>query len=76
MFHAFRFIPVILLLGAAAALATPRGRIPLALRGLRRTLRRDAGLPDAPARETAVPLGRRLLALLLVLAALVVAVVL
>ena len=34
---------VIALLGAAAALATPPGRLPLALRGVYRVLKKDRG---------------------------------
>lgn len=60
-----RVIAVVALLGVAAAIATPRGRLPLALRGLQRMLGR-------PAKETAgepVSARRRILAFLLVLLA-------
>lgn len=68
----FKLTLVVGLLAFAAFLATPRGRLPLALRGLQRLLRRDRGesavrLADAGER---VSVGRRLLALLLVLLAL------
>ncbi|MGN0853918.1 MAG: hypothetical protein ACI4R9_00185 [Kiritimatiellia bacterium] len=63
-----RIIAVVALLGAAAALATPPGRLPLALRGLQRFLHRDRGRPPAPGGEP-VPWGRRLLAFVLVLLA-------
>ena len=39
---------VIALLGAAAALATPPGRLPLALRGVYRIMRKDRGESAAP----------------------------
>lgn len=65
----YRFVVVIALLGLAAALATPRGRLPLALRGIRRTLRRDAGAPTAEPPARAVPLWKRLVAFALVLLA-------
>ncbi len=66
----YRFVVVIALLGLAAALATPKGRLPLALRGIRRTLRRDAGAPAAePSAARAVPLWKRLVAFALVLLA-------
>ena len=71
-----RVFAVVALLGAAAALATPRGRLPLALRGLQRLVRQDRGeAPDrSEDRGKAVPFGRRLVALLLLLAAVAVAV--
>ena len=59
-----RVAAVVAMLGAAAALATPPGRLPLALRGLARLLR------ARPAeKEGGVPAWRRALALALVLAA-------
>jgi len=60
-----RVAAVIALLGIAAAIATPRGRLPLALRGVFRTL----GRPIAEARGETVPAWKRLLAFLLVLVA-------
>ena len=36
-----KIVLVVALLGVAAALATPKGRLPLALRGLKRILDRD-----------------------------------
>ena len=65
-----RVILVIALLGVAAAIATPKGRLPLALRGVRTILRRDAGVP-AETREEGVPRRRRLAAFALVLLAVV-----
>ena len=69
-----RVIAVIALLGAAAALATPRGRLPLALRGLSRLLARDRAMPHATpdARPTVSP-ARRLFAFALVLLAVLLA---
>ena len=67
MLHQYRFVVVIALLGLAAALATEKGKLPLALRGLKKTLRRDAGVrePTAGARHAGVPVWKRLLALVL-----------
>ena len=63
-----RIIAVVALLCVAAAIATPKGRLPLALRGLQRFLRKDRGL--GPAGEGApVSTGRRLLAFVLVVLA-------
>ena len=72
-----RIIFVIALLGGAAALATPKGRLPLALRGVCRILRKDRGETAAPADSSAakVPLWRRLLAFVLVLIAVLTALV-
>ncbi len=60
---------IIALLGAAAALATPPGRIPLALRGVYRVLKKDRGECAAPPAAGPAPLWRRILAFLLVLIA-------
>ena len=66
MLHQYRFVVVIALLGLAAALATEKGKLPLALRGLKKTLRRDAGVqPAADARHAGVPVWKRLVALVL-----------
>ena len=63
-----RIATVVALLCAAAALAAPKDRLPLALRGLQRLLRRDRGTgPDVP--DAPVSLARRLLAFALVLLA-------
>jgi len=70
-----RVAAVIALLCLAAALAAPPGRIPLALRGIRRIMSRDAGLGDSGASGGAAAPVRRALALLCVLAAAVLAVV-
>jgi len=63
---------VVALLGVAAAMATPRGRLPLALRGLNRVL----GRPKGDGSGEAVPAWRRTLAFFLVVLAAVVAVIL
>ena len=60
---------IIALLGAAAALATPPGRIPLALRGVYRMLKKDRGESAAPPAAGPAPLWRRILAFFLVLIA-------
>ncbi len=64
-----RVVGVLALLIVAALLATPPGRLPLALRGVYRILRRDRGLPDAVPSAGPAPTGRRLLAFALVLLA-------
>ena len=71
-FQIARIVLVVALLAAAAIVATPRGRVPLALRGMLRTLRRD-GVPvgGVPQCESRVSAARRALALLLVVAAVV-----
>ena len=61
--QALRVAAVIALLCAAAALATPPGRLPLALRGLSRVLGRRVG-DGGP-----VPAWRRALALVVVVVA-------
>ena len=62
-------ILVIALLGAAAALATPPGRLPLALRGVYRIIRKDRGECAAPPSSGPAPLWRRILAFVLVVVA-------
>ena len=66
--HHFRFIPVVILLGVAAALLRRRGEPPIALRGLQKTL--GGKTVDMPP----VPLWRRLLAFACVIVALLFAV--
>lgn len=72
MVHQYRFVVVVALLGAAAALATEKGRLPLALRGLRKALPRAAGAAETAPRP-GVSVWRRLAALGLCLAAFAVA---
>ena len=72
-----RLVAVLALLCVAAAIATPKGRLPLALRGLARLLRQDAA-PAAPAPQGVgqpVPLVKRLLAFVLVLLAILLSMV-
>ena len=65
-----RLLAVLALLIVAACLATPPGRLPLALRGVYRILRRDRGLPEDASKMSGVaPTGKRLLAFVLVLVA-------
>ena len=67
-----KVVAVLALLVVAAALATPPGRLPLALRGLNKLLRRDRGLPADPGAAPAATAstGRRILAFVLVMGAL------
>ena len=68
----YRFVFVVALLAVAAVLVTDRNRLPVVLRGLRRTL---GGPSKPPGKNVPVSRSRRLLALVLVLAAFVLAVV-
>ncbi len=68
-FWILRIVAVVALLCAAAAVATPKGRLPLAVRGLRRVLRRDAGLPPPGQTDRVSPLRRFVSFLLVLLAA-------
>ena len=85
-----RLVVVLALLCAAAAIATPKGRLPLALRGVAKLMNTvpdaprvaGAGQPDAPSHATrrgrrgyGVPPFKRLLAFLLVLLAILLALV-
>lgn len=60
-----RIVAVIALVCVAAVIATPKGRVPLALRGLSRIL----GWSRAATAGEQVPPGRKAIALLLVLLA-------
>ena len=70
-----RLAAVIVLLVAAALVATPRGRLPLALRGILRTMRRDGAISGAAPCEVRVAASRRALAFFLVVLAVGVAVI-
>ena len=65
-----KVIAVVVLLGTAAAFATPKGRLPLAIRGIGRMLGRRADAGAEP-----VPAWRRIVAFLLALAAAAIAIV-
>ncbi len=63
-----RVVAVIALLCFAAALATPPNRLPLALRGLRRIMRKDAGLSDADASAKVSPVKRAISFVVIIIA--------
>ena len=67
-FEFARVVVVIALLIVAACLATPPGRVPLALRGIKRILNRDSGVAEDAGASSASP-RRRFFAFLLVLSA-------
>ncbi len=64
----FRVVLVLALVLAAAVVATPPGRLPLALRGLHKIMRRDRGLPEAAPGKSASA-ARKTIAFILVLLA-------
>ena len=72
-----RLAAVIGLLAVAAAIATPRGRVPLALRGLAKMLAHDRGQSTVVecSRRQSVSGGRRALAFTLVLIAILLALI-
>ena len=74
-----RLVAVVALLCVAAAIATPKGRLPLALRGLAKLLSRDRGQTQSTAvdcfRLQSVYDGRRTLAFLLVVLAVILALI-
>ena len=74
-----RLVAVVALLCAAAAIATPKGRLPLALRGLAKLLARDRGQVQSAAadgcRLQSVSGGKRALAFLLVVLAILLALI-
>ena len=69
-FEASRVFAVIAMLAVAACLATPAGKLPLALRGIRRIMRRDSGLEVEAAAEK-VSKKRRFIAFSLVILAVI-----
>ena len=69
-----RVVIVIGLVVWAAVLVTPKGRLPLAVRGLARMLRKDAGMPAASDDVKPVSGLRRFVAFLILLLAALVAV--
>jgi len=75
MREAVRVAAVIAIVVAAAALATPKGRLPLALRGVMAVLRKDAGATGAGRTTGTVPGWKRLVAFALVLLAALLAVI-
>ncbi len=65
-----RVLAVIGLVVAAAAVATPKGRLPLVMRGLLKVMRKTGAAPAAEAREAQpVSLARRLGAFALIVLA-------
>ncbi|MBO6167367.1 MAG: hypothetical protein J6P13_03330 [Kiritimatiellae bacterium] len=78
--RAMKVAMVIALVVYAAALSTPPGRLPLALRGLKKILQRDAATPSAPipapatgADNPGISAKRKVLAFFIVVLALVIA---
>ena len=69
-----RVAAVIALLCISAALATPPGRLPLALRGIKKIMRKDQGLAPDKTTDATVSPRRRFLAFLVALLAVAVAV--
>ena len=76
IFQIVRIAVVIALVVISAVVATPKGRLPLAVRGLARVLRRDMG-PQGQASgaedEAGVGVGRRIVAFVLIVLAVVIA---
>ncbi len=72
-----RLVAVLALVCAAAALTTPKNRVPLALRGVLGILRKDRALPDAAQDREPQPVSwrRRLAGALLLLLAFLLALV-
>jgi len=72
-----RLVAVLALLGVAAAVATPKGRLPLALRGMLAVLKGDGTVRTGETGRTGtlVPWWKRLLAFVLVLLAVLLAVI-
>ena len=76
-FQLARICLVIALVCIAAALATPKGRLPLALRGLAKMLARDRGQSIAVDgnRQRSASVGKRAIAFTLVLLAIILALI-
>ena len=72
VFWIVKIVLVIALLGVAAAIATPKGRLPLALRGLEKLMGKRA---ETRAAGESVSIGKRFFALVLVIIAIIVAIV-
>ena len=74
-----RLVVVLALLCVAAAIATPKGRLPLALRGVAKLLARDRGQTQSTAvdgcRLQSVSAGKRAFAFVLVLLAILLALI-
>lgn len=70
-----RIVGVLALVAVAAVLLTPKGRVPLALRGLSRMLGKDANKSISGACEREVPFRRRFLGMLLIAFAFALAVI-
>ena len=70
--HCLRIAAVVLLLCISSAVATPPNRLPLVLRGLRRVVRKDAGLSNADENQS-VGIYRKLLSILLLVIAVIIA---
>jgi len=75
IFELLRVVAVIAVVVVAAALATPKGRLPLALRGVLAVLRKDAGTTGTNGTAGSVPGWKRLVAFALVLLAVLLAVI-
>ena len=77
VFQIARLVAVFALVCAAAVLTTPKNRVPLALRGVLKILRKDRVLTDAAQDERTQPVstGRRLVGVLLLLLAFLLALV-
>lgn len=73
MENVLKVIAVIALLVLAAMLATPKGRLPLALRGINKLLRRDGA--SANQSSVAAPTWKRLIAFILVVLAAILAMI-
>ena len=79
VFQIARLVAILALLCVAAAIATPKGRLPFALRGLAKLLARDRGRARSTAvdgyRVQSVSAGKRALAFTLVILAILIALI-